>query len=117
MIQVDIRGLDPSYLPDIKNDSSIGAYFELGDSIAEVPPDFAGKQFGANEAFTFFVTSLTAIGINVLSRFLYDLLKKNGAASITINNYTVSGNEIEIKKLIIRESGREPNTDSKGNNS
>ena len=107
MLQIDIKGLPTSALPDVKSDPNVGMYFELGDSIAEVPPDFSAKQFGTAEIFTFFVTNATAIGVSVLARFLYDLLKKDKATSITINNYIIKGDsQVEIENVIIGEQDR-----------
>lgn len=114
MLQITIKGIPADAVPDVKEDPNMGFYFELEGIVAEVPPEFSGKQFGPNEAFTFFITTITTIGANVLARFIYDLLKKNQATSVTINNYTInSGNQVEIEQIILKESGC--GTDSEAN--
>ena len=90
---------DGLVVPEILEDAE-GFYFLVDGLRMSVPPGRGGHHLLEDPVFNFMVGSITGVALNILSNYLYDLLKNQKVKTVKVNGVKLSGNKKDIKKLI-----------------
>lgn len=97
-LRIDFIILD-EYSINIQQNST-ESYFIIGDYHAIIPPHcMTSKHFSGSDVMTAFINVVGGVGINLISNYLYDLIKNKKITRLKINGKNVSTKQ-DISKAL-----------------